>query len=188
MYFFLFFILLGCASEPSLSIKSNPEGASVSALDSNGSEQDLGLTPVSLKAGIQSLNVQKEGFEPMKILISSDSSQNYEFNLRLVKKIEDPKLFDSKKNQEKLARNIAKANNLIHSKKYSEARNILENIVSDFPYISVSYDLLGNISYLQRDFKSAEQFYQKSIQISPDNVETQNVLERLKKITQQEVL
>ena len=188
MRYLFFFLLLGCSTDPVLSIKSNPEGASVSSLDSNGSEQDLGVTPISLKAGMQSLMVQKEGFEPMKILFAGDSSQNYEFNLKLVKKTEDPKLFDSKKNQEKLARSIAKANNLIHSKKYSEARSILENIVSDFPYVSVSYDLLGNIYYLQRDFKQAEQFYQKSLQLSPENIETQNVLERLKKITPQEVL
>ena len=93
-----------------------------------------------------------------------------------------------KKNQEKLARNIAKANSLIHLKRYPEASSILQNVVNDFPHVSVGYDLLGNISYLQRDFKQAEQYYQKSIQISPDNVETQNVLERIKKITQQESL
>ncbi len=182
--FLLLALTLGsCSSSSSIRIKSVPEGASVSAIDSDGSANVLGKTPFETSESMHSLLIEKEGFESTRIFVGRLHSENYEYAVKLVPKSEDPKLTDVKSRYERLAKNIAKANNLIKSKRYSEADSLLVNLTNDYPYVSVGYDLLGNISYLQKDFKRAVGYYQKSLELNPENVETKQVLDRLRSMS-----
>ena len=176
-------ILGSCASGPSLKIKSVPEGATVSAVESDGSTRSLGKTPMETSEGMQSLVIEKEGYESSRIFVGRIQSQHYEYSVKLTAKAEDPKVTDIKSRHERLAKSIAKANNLINNKKYVEADLLLVNLTNDYPYVSVGYDLLGNISYLQKDFRRAIGYYQKSLELNPENIETKQVLDRLRSMS-----
>ena len=184
VYFVLILILsLGCSSRSSIKLKSVPDGANVSAVESDGSMRSLGKTPLETTESMQSILIEKEGFEASRIFVGALDSQNYEYSVKLAAKVEDPKVNDIKSRYERLAKSVAKANNLINNKRYSEADSLLLNLTNDYPYVSVGYDLLGNISYLQKDFKRAIGYYQKSLELNPENVETKQVLDRLRSMS-----
>lgn len=176
-------ILGACSSTPSITIKSMPEGATISAIESDGSLRLLGKSPLKTSESMQSIIIEKEGYESSRIFVGYLQSQHYEYSAKLVAKTEDPKVTDIKSRHERLAKNIAKANNLINNKRYSEADALLVNLTNDYPYVSVGYDLLGNISYLQKDFRRAIGYYQKSLELNPENVETKQVLDRLRSMS-----
>lgn len=178
----LVFIIQSCAS-PSIKLKSVPDGASVSVVESDGSARSIGKTPLETSESMQSILIEKEGFESSRIFVGHLESQHYEYSVKLTPRPEDPKVTDIKSRYERLAKNIAKANNLINNKRYSEADSLLVNLTNDYPYVSVGYDLLGNISYLQKDFKRAIGYYQKSLELNPENVETKQVLDRLRSMS-----
>jgi tetratricopeptide (TPR) repeat protein len=176
-------MISSCSTVSKVKITSSPEKAEVIVNTNDGETKSLGLTPLEVSgrdiyansSRMSVVSINKEGFENQKIFIAQDSSQeNYNINVKLKLKTEDLKSQDIKLRQEKLAKSIAVSSNLINSKKYNEAERILLTITQDYPFISVSYDLLGNIYYLRRDLKNALNFYERSFQINPENNETKS--------------
>jgi TolA-binding protein len=88
---------------------------------------------------------------------------------------------------EKVAKAVAAAQSLIQSRNYDLAERQLVNLQTDFPNVSVVYDLLGNVSYLRRDFPEALRFYRKSLSISPGNPETSRMVDKLSRISGQRI-
>lgn len=181
--FIFAFMSKACTTNSSLTIKSVPDGANISAVESDGSVRLLGKSPLKTSESMQTILIEKEGYETSRIFVGYLQSQHYEYSAKLLAKADDPKVTDIKSRHERLAKNIAKANNLINTKRYSEADALLVNLTNDYPYVSVGYDLLGNISYLQKDFRRAIGYYQKSLELNPENVETKQVLDRLRSMS-----
>jgi tetratricopeptide (TPR) repeat protein len=130
------------------------------------------------------LHVSKEGYESQNVFIAQEAGlESYNINIKLKTKSEDLKNQDLKARQEKLAKNIAVSNNLINKKKYEEAERVLINLTQDYPYVSVSFDLLGNIAYMKRDFRAALNYYERSYQVNPENAETKSMIDKLKQMT-----
>jgi tetratricopeptide (TPR) repeat protein len=182
-------VVTSCSNISKVKITSSPEKAEVTVNTNDGETKTLGYTPLEVSgrdiyansSRMSVVNISKEGFENQKIFIAQDSSQeNYNINAKLKLKSEDLKSQDIKSRQEKLAKSIAVSSNLINSKKYDEAERILLTITQDYPFISVSYDLLGNIFYLRRDLKNALNFYERSYQLNPENNETKSMIDKLK--------
>ncbi len=188
----LLLVLMSCASSSRVKISSSPDKAEVKVTTNDGETKSLGTTPLEIEgreiyanaSRMSMLHVSKEGFETQNIFIAQDSNQeNYNINVKLKTRSEDAKGLEIKARQEKLAKNIAVSNNLINKKRFEEAERVLITITQDYPYVSVSFDLLGNISYLQRDFRAALNYYQKSYQINPENAETKMMIDKLKTMT-----
>jgi hypothetical protein len=186
-------LLMGCASSPMLKIQSSPEGALVTSRGNDGASRSLGKTPLQLDSSelsssggrITSMLVSKEGYQDQHILLGRDrSKENYDINIKLQGQTEDPKVMDAKSRQERLAKNMVQAHNLISNKRYEEARSLLITLIQEYPHISVGYDLLGTLSYLQKDLKSSLNFYERSLQINPENIETKQMIDRLRGMIQ----
>jgi tetratricopeptide (TPR) repeat protein len=181
-----------CSSNPQIKIQSAPEGALVTSRTADGSIKSIGKTPLQVASReiggaerLSGLIVTKEGYEDHHILLGRDRGQeSYDINIRLSTKTEDPKVLDAKSRQEKLARMMVQAYNFITSKRYEEAKSLLTNAVQEYPHISVGYDLLGTLSYLQKDLRSALNYYERSFVINPENNETKQMIDRLKGMLQ----
>ncbi len=178
--------LSSCSSPRSLKVRSIPEGASVSIIENDGSARPLGVTPLESSESMQALAIEKDGFEKAHLFIGRFENQNYDYVIRLQKKADDPKANDSRTKQERVALIIARANNLISTRRFGEAESILTNLTPDFPFVSVIYDLLGNVNYLQKDFRAALGYYEKSLELNPDNEDTKQVIQRLRAMSNQE--
>ena len=188
----LLLVFNSCSSISKVKITSSPDKAEVKVTTNDGETKSLGTTPLELSgkeiyssaSRMSVIHISKEGFESQNVFIAQESSlESYNINIKLRTKSEDVKNQDIKARQEKLAKNIAMSNNLISKRKYDEAERVLTSVSQDFPYVSVSYDLLGNIAYLRRDFRAAINYYEKSYQLNPENSETKTMIDKLKRMT-----
>lgn len=190
--FMLLLFLNSCSTISKVKITSSPDKAEVKVTTNDGETKSLGTTPLELTgkdiyssaSRMSVIHISKDGFESQNVFIAQESSlESYNINIKLRTKSEDVKNQDMKSRQEKLAKNIAMSNNLINKKRYDEAERVLTSVSQDFPYVSVSYDLLGNIAYLRRDFRAAINYYEKSYQLNPENSETKTMIDKLKRMT-----
>lgn len=172
-----------CSTRSTINIRSLPQGATVSVIETDGTIKEIGKTPLDTNEQYVSLQVDKEGYEPYRIFLGGIKTSGQEFTVKLASKAEDLKVGDIKNRHEKLAKGIARAHSLITRKKFTEAEALLINLTNDYPHVSVGYDLLGNISYLQKDLRRAVGFYEKSLQINPENLETKQVVDRIKSMS-----
>lgn len=183
--------LVACSTQPVINIRSLPEGAEVSVKSNDGSMKSIGKTPLStspsnLGSGrFSNLIISKQGHREQNLIFGKDTDkESYDIFVTLNPETENPKLMDAQARHEKLAKLLLKAHSLTNQKKYSEAESVLATVTVEFPHVSAGYDLLGNIAYLQRDLKKALIQYQKSIEINPENLETRQLVNRLKSMVQ----
>jgi hypothetical protein len=81
-----------------------------------------------------------------------------------------------------MARGIAEVSNLIFKKKYPEAGILVQTLIGKFTTVATLYDLQGNVFYLQRDLTRALESYKKSNSITPNNLQTVRMIERLEQL------
>jgi tetratricopeptide (TPR) repeat protein len=185
--------LAACGSSGGVKLNSVPEGASVTLHGSGGSARDLGKTPLQLSGSelsnsggrLSSLTISKEGHKEHHVLLGRDrGSESYDILVTLQPQMEDPKVLDIRSRQERLAKLLVQAHNLTAQKRYDEAERVLGGVLQDYPQVSVGHDLMGNVNYLQKDLKSALRSYERSLQLNPENIETRQMIDRLKGMLQ----
>ena len=194
LFGFLGIVLAGCSSTPStVKLNSVPEGAEVTLRTGGNGVRSLGKTPLQLQTSdldaaggrLSSLTLMKDGHKEHQVLLGRDrSSESYDILITLLPESEDPKVLDARARQERLARLLVQAHNLTGSKRYAEAERVLQGVLQDYPQVSVGHDLMGNVSYLQKDLKSALKHYGRSLQLNPENGETRQMVDRLKGMVQ----
>ncbi len=190
VFLFLLVLLTACA-QSELVIKSIPPEAEVSVIDGDGEIKSLGKTPLKLPsaemfksgAGYSQLQISKENFESKSFVMSKSSlPTNYEISVNLTKTSTDPKILEGNLKNEKVAQQIAQANNYIHSRKLLEAEQLISRFIQDYPHVSVGYDYMGNIQYMKKDYKKALYYYEKGLGLNPENLETKDMVTKLKSI------
>ena len=181
------FLIFGCSSAGSLSVKSNPSQAVVKLSGDDGEIRELGKTPLALNFSevfVNSKNVkliiEKRNFETEKIIISKPPIKtNYNISVSLIRDSTTDSQIETQKKLEKLATKIAEALMKIQKKKFRDAESLLMRLVDEFPNISVVYDLLGNVYYMMGDRVAAKAQYLKADSINPNNFERKQVIQRL---------
>lgn len=180
--------IVSCSSNPTVKINSFPEGATVAMRSGQDGTKFLGKTPLELKASelassssnITALSFSKEGFQDQYLtLVQNRGTENFEITAKLLANEVDAKSVDLKSRQEKLAQKLVRAHNLITQKRLPEAEGLLQEVIRDYPSVSVGYDLLGNVSYLQRNLTRARTFYEKSLQLNPENEGARAMIKKL---------
>lgn len=184
-------ILSSCASPSVIKVISVPEEAQVSVVDTNGTAIIIGKTPLTGSESdvykgnnrYSQLKISKENYQSQDIiLMKSTNGSETTVNVQLKRDESNQNLGEQLANQEKVASAIARANGLIQTKQYVEAENILNNFIEQFPNISVAYDYLGNLNYIQKRFQKALKFYNKALSLSPQNAERRAIVEKLQNI------
>lgn len=184
--------LFSCSSYSLIRIKTNPENAQISLRTSDGEMKVLGRGNIemssqqffSLGSRMAKLEVTKENYKTQSLyVVQGKAAESYEIFVKLDREMEDARSSEIRTRMEKLGKLLAKASNAIHSRRYSEAEITLNNLASEYSSISVVYDLLGNLNYLQKNMKAALGYYQRSYEINPENIETKNMIDRLSRIT-----
>jgi predicted Zn-dependent protease len=86
------------------------------------------------------------------------------------------------KNTSKVARNVAQAIFFTQQKKFDQAETLLTNLINENPDISVLYDLIGNVHYLNQKTNLAVEAYSRSLELNPNSLETQRMFNKLNTI------
>ncbi len=183
--------LSACSSPSTIKFNSSPIDAEVNIIDSQGISSFIGKTPLSVSENevyknsnrYAQVNIKKSGYvDHDMILMKSTFGSELIVNSQLKKDENMQNLGELTITQEKVANTIARANGLIQSKQYTEAESAMLNFIEQFPSVSVGYDYLGNIKYLQKDFPKALKYYNKALVLNPQNSERKVIVERLQNL------
>jgi len=203
----LCWLIQSCATGQ-LQLSSIPEDSSVQLISNRGEIKSLGKTPVSMNMQQLFLNasdfafirVEKDGYHSQSFVIPRTAlPSNHEISVSLEQKAEakvapvaevvpptpvavelDKCAQLSKENMTRLSKGVAVVQSLILKRDVEVAKVRLSNLIADFPYISVLYDLQGNIYYLQKNYSEAVLAYEKSLELEPENMETAFIVKKLR--------
>ena len=168
----LILALSGCTGPSVVRFQSTPSDAVVSLVDTNGIATPIGK-----------IQIKKEKYKSQEIVLTkSPMGGETSVSVQLMNEDLPATSVDQTAIQEKIASSIARANGMIQSKQYVEAEAVMTNFVDQYPSISVGYDYLGNLNYLQKKFSRALKYYKKALSLNPQNAERRNIVEKLELI------
>ena len=195
-YLWIILVSLSCKTTNEIEIRSNPEKSKVYLIGNAGSKDLIGETPTFISADdrlfrnstVARISVENEGFEAESFLINKHSIPTKD---TLVLSLKDKTIADesmskcetiSSEAMNELASGVAVVQARIAKKEYDVALIKLSSLTAKFPFVSVIWDLLGNVYYIQKNYESALEAYEKSLAIDPSNASTANIVKRLKKL------
>jgi len=158
-------------------IKSSPKDCEVFVVDpETGNKTALGKTPYEStvqqvaggnESGSIQIEVAKPGFIPYHIAIPSAVGADVKLfaNLEVEKNISMNQDFDL------LVGDLFDVLRMVRVKDYKNSFSKLEKLEKRFPHFSIIYEMKGMISYLQKNYKQALNFYRKSFGVNPKNME-----------------
>jgi hypothetical protein len=182
--------VLGCASG-NLRVTSTPEKAEVFVAYEGEQPQKIGDTPLNLDSRLLenrrgkfvSLQVRKEGFQPETVLIPKLLMKStIDVSTRLDEQRLPLQCQDMTVAIEKIARGIANVQTYINTNKVLDAQSSLTQLISEFPNISVLYDLMGNVHYINKNLEEALRSYEKSLRLNPGNTDTLRIAQKIRGI------
>lgn len=184
-------LILSCSTATVVKFQSSPSDAEVSLIDTAGVTNVIGKTPLSstefdvFKNSNRhaQVRIKKEGFLDNEIiLMKSTFGSEISVNVQLKKDETVQNIGEQSITQEKVASSIARANGLIQSKNLIEAESVMVNFVEQFPSVSVGFDYLGNIYFLQKKYAKALKNYSRANSINPQSSERKIIIEKIQKI------
>jgi tetratricopeptide (TPR) repeat protein len=191
-------LLMTTCAGSRLTVESVGGQAEVYVVSSSGAERSLGQTPLNVEldslfeAGQPAAHVEvRKGTKRHSVLVPK-SRISAEAKISVGFPAEEEEIATPLKEEAKplecpqqinctqLARGIAEAQDLIMQKKYDLAEAKLVYLSGQYSLVSVILDLLGNVYFLKKDLQSALDSYQRSLNLEPENTETQRVVMRIK--------
>lgn len=188
LFFAISFALYSCGSPSTVKFSSTPSEADVSVVNSSGIATVLGKTPLTSNepdvyqgnSRYTQVKIKKDGYlEQDVVLMKSTFGSDTSVSVQLKKDETVQNIGEQSITQEKVASAIARTSGLIQSKQYAEAETVMLNFVDQYPNVSVGYDYLGNINYLQKKYVKALKYYNRAIALNPQNTERRVIIERI---------
>lgn len=181
---------IGCA-QGNIRVNTVPEAAEVFAGYDGSQPTKVGQTPLKLEGDFISrkrgsfvtLTLRKEGYQTETVVLPTS---HLGADLNVTSKLEEYKMslqcHDQNTAIQKVSRGTASVQYLIKAGRYSEALGQIDVLLSEFPGVSVLYDLKGNVLYLSKDLSGALAAYDKSVEIDPNNSDTQRIRAKIRGI------
>jgi tetratricopeptide (TPR) repeat protein len=179
---------IGCSSPSTLKVLSTPIEAEVNVIDNSGIAVSIGKTPLTINESevykgsnkYSQIQIKKDGYVNQEIvLMKSMFGGDTTVNLQMKKDENVQNIGEQSITQEKVASGIARANGLIQSKQFDEAEKVMLNFIEQYPSVSVGYDYLGNINYLQKKYAKALKYYNRAVSLNPQNADRKVIVERI---------
>lgn len=180
-----------CGTTTNLKFNTTPADAEVRVVDANGISTTIGKTPFAANeldvfktnSKFSQIIIKKDGYVEHDIVLTKPLfGADIVINAQLKKDENIQNVGEQTIVQEKVANGIARANGLIQSKQYEEAETTMLNFVEQFPSVSVGYDYLGNINYLQKRYSKALKYYNRANALNPQNAERKVIIERIQNL------
>lgn len=171
-----FIALTACSSQSTFQVTSDPEGAKVFAKKIGSADSiELGKTPLYLQGddlkkhnfqgGHILIEVRKEGFNPASILITDVVSVDVQTSLSL--KPIDQLMFSQ--TYDRISNKLFEVHRLVRAERYDQALEIIADLKTTYPEMSVPNELEGSIFYLQNDFEKAFDSFSEAYSKNSEN-------------------
>ena len=191
--FFAMALQLGCTSV-GVNVQTRPEPAEVFIHDNSGSRRSIGTTPVkipmddirAMEGGIIRLDIEKQGFVKEHIYVNkANFGVNARVDVEMTPLANWSKVYqDDQANKylSEVASLAAQIQSATVKREFGRAETMAKQMVDRYPKLDVAWSLLGNIYYLQKRAGDALEAYNKAFLLNPTNVETKNLINKLKGI------
>ena len=193
IFIIMTFILVSCSSQKELIVESKIPEVTVSILNKSGSNfEQVGKTPYKVNsdklkqlddAEFLTVKLSKQGYVTENFLISTEGRDKLKLisNLQNVPDWTEPASENSSLVANSIMTETQQINYLIKKAKYSEALNLVDQLITKYPKAPILYDLQGSILLLKGDKGRSIASYEKSLILNPVNEKTKTVLGKLKK-------
>jgi tetratricopeptide (TPR) repeat protein len=166
-----------CTYAQDLVVSSTPKDSEVFIKPLSGGDYiKIGKTPFNIK--IKELvnryaksshfivKISKENFKTKEFVMNNlaDSDIKMDINLEIKDDLKQMKKFDI------VINDLFEAQRLARSKDYDDSITKLEKASKDFPFLSVTQELLGSVYYLKKDFRKSLAYYSKALELNNENV------------------
>lgn len=190
--FCLLIILCISCSTAQMEIVSEPSGADLVFINDDGREEKLGQTPLVITSEIASkittdswrIGFSKMGYVKDQIFLEKKMfKQIGKVSLKLTPEANWKEAYQDMtayKYLNDVSSMSAEVQAATVKGDYAKAESIAQALVTRYPKLSVGWNLLGNIYYLQKRVDKAVESYQKSLDINPADQVTKGILERLR--------
>ena len=196
--------LLASCVTGKITVTSFPSDSQVIVKDTRGEIKASGKTPFTLdlskdffsQTDFAVMEIEQNGFVSQSYVVpktyfNTDHTINVTLKKNIIAQIkegEDRLEIDqceqvSKKSMNELSKGIALAQSSMMRNQWQGATVKLSDLITQYPFVSVLHDLQGNVHYLQKNYDQALAFYERSLQIDPQNVETAIMVRKLRQIT-----
>jgi hypothetical protein len=198
LFLTLIIALSGCShfigSKREIYITSSPEGSEVSYQTQNEKGfKVLGTTPLLIDSNkISAWLKDGQDFVAIRLLKSGHMNETIlvdikaRYNLKYEAELKPIDIWHNKEEEvssaaaNKLATKVQKINHLIFDKDLESALRTTEELIEQFPKAHVFFDVKGSILYLMGKNSEAMMSYQKSLNLNPENIGAQEMLEKIK--------
>lgn len=182
----LIYFLTSCG-HTQLEFQSYPQDVNVSVVDSKGQIKKLGVTPLEYNAAdlfknesMVKIVFSKLGHKDEVIYLNKPQVPSKVVVAASMNDLDNATELLSSEKLERVSSRIAEAQKHSYNKNFSKAKQILTELIDDYPEISVPYDLMGNIHFLTNEYNTALYFYQKAKELSPRNNRRDQLINKLK--------
>ena len=186
--FQIYLALSTVACSHTVLLRSEPPGASIFIVDSSGKRGALaGTTPATLTPqstqGYVSYEVQKNGYESTTVVVPLVEAGRINLGVTL-KQINDAYFQERfQKVQTRVLSTqffeLLKLQNAILDRQHKEVERLTKIMQKDFDQVSAWHSMLGNYHLLQNNRKQAVVYYQKALELDPQNTEAEGMLKYL---------
>lgn len=185
-------LLISSCTTTQMTINSDPAGADVVIVNDEGREDKLGQTPLNLTPEMMDrfptnnwrLSLNKPGFIKDQLFIETKMFRELgRVSVKLTPEANWKEAYQDA-NAYKYLNDVSGMSAEIQAATvkgdYGKAESLANSLVTRYPKLSVGWNLLGNIYYLQKRIDKAVESYQKSLAINPDDQVTKGILERIR--------
>lgn len=190
---FLIYASAGCTTHQ-FRITSEPLQAEVVAYTREGNEVVIGQTPMELKpedfekmpSDVLRIGFNKTGYVKEQVFVDSKWFKKSGYvNIKLTPLANWNEAYQDQtayKYLNDVASLTAEIQAATVKGDYAKAETLGKSLVTRYPRLSVGWNLLGNVYYLQKRMGDALSSYQKSLNLSPDSQDTKDVVNKLRGI------
>lgn len=175
---FILISLINFSYAGELVVDSNPSDCEVFSIDvESGKKTTLGRTPYKISIdflrgsigdkGVVQLEIFKPGFESFNIAVPVVGNND----VKIAANLEVEKDIKLTQDLDLLVSDLFDVLRMIRLKDYANSMKKLELLEAKFPHYSIVYEMKGTVSYLQKNFKQALNYYRKAFGINPKNRE-----------------
>ncbi len=186
-------LLAACAtSQPDLSIQTEPTGADIFYMNEEGREEKLGTSPLTLNDQMMSkfqtenwrIGINKKGYVREQVFLETKMFKELgRISVRLLPEANWSEAYQDT-NAYKYLNDVSSVTAEIQGATvkgdFPKAESLAQSLVTRYPKLSVGWNLLGNVYYLQKRVDKAIESYQKSLDVNPNDEVTKSILERLR--------
>lgn len=183
---FLYLLLITSCSTSDLKINSEPTGAKV-YLKSEKEKTEVGVTPMVLSPQYKNHKayqfvIEKEGFHPQTVVFEKRSLSAEAEVFAHLKKMEGLTTTgvteaNIQVELQKVTRKVASIQSELIKRNYNSAETLSKDLLTEYPYSAVGWNLLGNAYYLQNRQSEALAAYKKALEFEPENQDTAHLIQ-----------